>query len=65
MKGNNRLILNTATMMEAVQYWLEQKVFSKSEKHPRVTGIEALKHVYRDEGMFEISLSSDEEASRA
>lgn len=64
MKGNNRLILNTATVKEAIQYWLEQKVFIKSEKHPKVTNIEPLKSGFRDDGMFEISLSSDEAGER-
>ncbi len=31
MKGKNVLIINAATMKEALQYWLEMKVFKSSD----------------------------------
>lgn len=36
MKGNNRLVLNEATMMEIVQYWLDNKMLNKDERSPKV-----------------------------
>lgn len=39
MKGNNELRLNEATMIEALQLWLDSK-FVKAA--PRVTGIEEI-----------------------
>lgn len=41
MTGTNKLDLNTATMIEIVQYWLDNKFLNKDEKHPRVTHVEA------------------------
>lgn len=38
MKGNNKLILNEATMMEAVQYWLNAQFVVGGA--PAVTAIE-------------------------
>ena len=39
MKGNNELRLNEATMIEALQLWLDSK-FAKDA--PRVTSVEAI-----------------------
>lgn len=39
MKGNNELRLNEATMIEALQLWLDSK-FTKDA--PRVTSVEAI-----------------------
>ena len=47
MKGHNELILNTATMMEIVQYWLDNKVLSAdSVGSVFVTGFTATKDTY-------------------
>jgi hypothetical protein len=51
MKGNNRLILNSATLMEAVQEWLDARTVQ--DQLARVTGI-----TYRSSDYtFEVSLS--------
>lgn len=39
MIGSNSLVLNEATMIEALQYWLTNKVLNKDELAPKVTGI--------------------------
>lgn len=36
MKGNNELVLNQATMIEAVQYWLDSRMV---QPVPKVTGV--------------------------
>lgn len=63
MKGNNRLVLNTATMIEIVQYWLNNKLLNADEPRPTVTAVAPLSSSgrYADDGMFEVSLSTDEE----
>jgi len=38
MKGSNDLILNEATMIEAVQFWLDSKMVPQA---PKVTGVKA------------------------
>jgi hypothetical protein len=51
MKGNNKLILNTATLIEAVQEWLDDRTVQ--DQLAVVTGI-----TYRSSDyMFEVSLS--------
>jgi hypothetical protein len=37
MKGNNTLILNEATMIEAVQFWLDSKIVPSQS--PKVTSV--------------------------
>jgi len=55
MKGNNTLQLNEATMIEAVQYWLNgQFVIGRA---PKVTGV-TCKDSYSSE--FEIEVSASE-----
>lgn len=46
MKGKNELRLCTAEMIEAVQFYLNEKIFTKEHK-ARVTAIEK-----KDEGNF-------------
>lgn len=41
MIGNNSLILNEATMIEALEYWLVNKVLNKDEPSPRITAVSA------------------------
>jgi hypothetical protein len=37
--GANELEVNEATMMAALQYWLDNKVLNKDEKSPKVTSV--------------------------
>lgn len=37
MTGNNEMVLNEATMMEIVQFWLNNKFLNKDEHSPHVT----------------------------
>lgn len=53
MKGNNELHLNTATMIEAVQMWLDSKM---PHGAPTVTMV---KPSGRGDAMFVVDLSSD------
>lgn len=54
MKGNNELILNEATMIEAVQFWLDSKMVARA---PKVTGISAKNEGYNQ--TFAVSLDAD------
>jgi hypothetical protein len=38
MKGNNQLVLNEATMIEAVQFWLDSKMTPTAPKVTQVAG---------------------------
>lgn len=38
-KGMNELVVNEATMIEAFQYWLANKVFNPNEPAPKVTSV--------------------------
>lgn len=58
MKGNNQMMLNQATMCEAVQYWLENKVFGQNNISPEVT---VVKKASVAEGFFDVSLTSKED----
>jgi len=40
-KGINTMTLNTATVIEAVAYWLEHKVWKQDEAMPTVMNIAA------------------------
>lgn len=53
MKGNNELHLNTATVMEALQMWLDSKM---PHGAPTVTSV---KPSGRGDLMFVVDLSSD------
>jgi len=57
MKGANSMNLNQATMCEAIEYWLTNKVFNKDENSPIVSGVKELSQ--RGEG-FEIKLSEND-----
>lgn len=52
MQGNNELHLNTATIIEAVQLWLDSKMVSA----PTVTDIKAGNRI---DGVFVVEVSSD------
>lgn len=54
MKGSNELILNEATMIEAVQYWLDSRMIPVA---PKVTGVKSRTENY--DKTFEIALDSD------
>jgi len=58
LKGNNELVLNTATMMEIVQFYLNNKLLNKDEHSPTVTGF-ALNRSHALDNTFVVSLSSD------
>ena len=53
MIGNNTIVLNTATMIEAVQFWLDSKMPVAT---PKVTGVKSTGSSY--DSTFEVSLSS-------
>jgi hypothetical protein len=55
MTGNNELILNEATMKEAVQFWLNSQMVNP----PKVTNVKAAKGDSYSPA-FSISLDSDE-----
>lgn len=55
MRGNNTLILNTATMIEAVQQWLDRQMVQRA---PTVTGVEAEVKKYGNT-TFKVELSTD------
>lgn len=58
MKGNNKLILNEATMIEAVQFWLDSKMVHKA---PKVTNVKHIGSGY--DNSFEICLDADADRS--
>jgi hypothetical protein len=55
MQGNNTLILNTATMIEAVQLWLDSRMQAPV---PAVTAVEPDKANYGS-ATFKVELSAD------
>ena len=58
MKGTNDLILNEATMIEAVQFWLDSKLVHQA---PKVTNVKAVKDSYSS--TFEVTLDADADRS--
>ena len=54
MKGSNDLILNEATMIEAMQFWLDSRMVPPS---PKVTGVKAKVDGYSS--TFTIALNAD------
>lgn len=59
MKGSNDLILNEATMIEAIQYWLNAQMV----KAPTVTSVKRETSGLSDQ--FRIELDSEHEQSAA
>ena len=58
LKGNNSLVLNTATMIEIVQYWIDNKALNKEETLPIVSNVEAASGGrYDDKGTFTVTLT--------
>ena len=57
MIGNNSLTLNEATMIDIVQYWLDNKLLNKDEKSPTVKGVKAASRSGYENNTFEISLT--------
>ena len=55
MKGNNQLVLNEATMIEAVQFWLDSKMIPTA---PKVTQVSGPSDKYSDNS-FTVSLDSE------
>ena len=55
MKGNNQLVLNEATMIEAVQFWLDSKMVATA---PRVTQVAGPTDKYGGNN-FTVSLDAD------
>jgi len=55
--GINTLELNEATMREALQYWIENKVVKSSESAPQVEGVKANSGI---SGGFRVILKSEE-----
>lgn len=54
MKGSNDLILNTATMIEAMQFYLDSKMIPRA---PKVTDVKAKADGHSTQ--FTVSLDSD------
>lgn len=57
MKGNNSLEFNEATMMEIVQYWLDNKFLNRDETSPKVAGVWV--DTFGAAPVFEIRLESE------
>lgn len=53
MTGVNELILNEATMIEAIQFWLDSKMH---QPVPTVTSVKSEKNTYSSE--FRVALDS-------
>jgi hypothetical protein len=51
MQGNNELLLNTATMIEAAQLWLDSRM---KQPVPTVTSVSV-----SQDGTFKVKLSGD------
>lgn len=60
MQGNNTLLLNTATIIEAVQQWLDRKMVGSA---PTVTNVGVDDSKYGST-TFKVELSSDAERPR-
>lgn len=58
MKGNNELVLNQATMIEAVQYWLDSRMV---QPVPKVTGV--VRDASNGSGVFSVTLDADADRS--
>lgn len=54
MKGNNTMVLNPATVIQALQMWLDAKV---PVDPPEVVSVEQLSTQGYQGGMFEVKLS--------
>ena len=61
MKGNNSMNLNQATMCEAIEYWLTNKVLKGNESSPSVVKVK--ENSQRGEG-FEIGLKSPDQTGQ-
>lgn len=63
MTGNNTILLNKATMMEALQYYFDNVLFA-ADKAPKVTGISGLTGTgsYETKDMFTVNVNSEKEA---
>lgn len=59
MKGTNKLVLNTATMIEALQLWLESQM---KDQVPTVTGLDLDDN---DADMFVVCVSSDADKGKS
>ncbi len=57
MVGQNQMALNEATMIEVVQYWLDNKSLNKDEPRPKVTGVDKTSNG-RYDAEFTISLDA-------
>ena len=56
MKGNNELILNEATMIQAIQFWLDSKMVQQA---PKVTSVKPDKDTGPYPLSFKVSLDAD------
>lgn len=61
MKGNNIIFLNTATMIEIVQYWLDNKFLNKDESAPRVTNVCVSSPLRELSDMFKVEIASKDD----
>lgn len=60
MKGSNSLVLNEGTMIEIVQFWLNNKLLNKDEPAPVVTSFSSSsKAPPYGAPTFEVTLSSN------
>ena len=63
MIGANRFELNEATMIEIVQYWINNKAWNSNEPRPKVVSVKAGSST-KYENIFDISLSSAAETDK-
>lgn len=62
MKGSNKLYLNEATIIEAVDYWLRNKIWNANESAPAVKAVKfESSHLTGD--AFIVSIQTDEAKS--
>ncbi len=59
MKGSNTLKINQATMMEAVQLWIDKTM----HEPPKVTAVKSVAGAYNQDAEFEVVLSEQEPAT--
>lgn len=56
LKGSNKLVLNTATMLEIIQYYLNNYMLHPDKKSPKVT---AFRSTGEPSPMYEVSLENE------
>lgn len=57
MRGHNKIQFNAASMIEIVQYYLDNKMLNPQEPRPKVTSVEALSSGRLD-NIFEVQIET-------